>query len=274
MSEKNEATYSATNIVNYYAQLELLQPAEQTILNQLRDKLPTMKMLDIGIGGGRTTKHFAPLVESYTGIDYSHGMVEACQRRFQNTTSPVTLQVGDARDMAEFADDSFDFILFSFNGIDYVSHGDRLNILREINRIGKTGCYVLFSSHNLQAMAKEFDWKNKLSFNPVSTYVNLVMLVILMLCNLSISRKQLAAAKHLVIKDESHNFSLETYYIRAEEQTKQLEKGFDDIEIYSWQTGLQIADPSELRNHPDLWLYYFCRVKKSDDISSEFEELN
>ena len=174
MSEKNAATYGAANIVNYYAQLELLQPAEQTILDQLRDKLPTMKMLDIGIGGGRTTKHFAPLVDSYTGIDYSEGMIDACQTRFGENTNAMTLQVGDARDMTEFADDSFDFILFSFNGIDYVSHGDRLNILREINRIGKAGCYVLFSSHNLQAMAKEFDWKAQLSFNPISTYVNLV----------------------------------------------------------------------------------------------------
>ncbi|AFY37679.1 Methyltransferase type 11 [[Leptolyngbya] sp. PCC 7376] len=261
MSEKNEATYSAANIVNYYAQLQLLQPAEQTILDRLRDKLPTMNMLDIGIGGGRTTKHFAPLVEFYTGIDYSSGMIEACEKRFQNTSDAMTLQIGDARDMAEFADDSFDFILFSFNGIDYVSHGDRLNILQEINRIGKTGCYVFFSSHNLQAMLKEFDWKSKLSFNPISTYVNLVMCIILFLCNVSITRQKLAESSYLILKDESHNFSLQTYYIRAEEQTKQLETDFTDIEVYSWQTGLQISDKKDLLTHPDLWLYYFCRVK-------------
>ncbi|OKH17431.1 class I SAM-dependent methyltransferase [[Limnothrix rosea] IAM M-220] len=263
MSEKNEATYSAANIINYYAQLELLQPAEQTILDQLRHQLPTIKMLDIGIGGGRTTKHFAPLVESYTGIDYSHGMIEACQKRFQNQSDVMTLQVGDARNMAEFADNSFDFILFSFNGIDYVSHGDRLDILQEINRIGKTGCYVLFSSHNLQAMAKEFDWKNKLSFNPIHTYVNLIMLVILILFNLSITYQQLTIANHLIIKDESHNFKLKTYYIRAEAQTKQLEKNFSNIEIYSWKTGLKISNPAELSAHPDLWLYYFCQVTEN-----------
>ena len=261
MSKKNKATYSATNIVNYYAQLELLQPAEQTILDQLREKLPTMKMLDIGIGGGRTTKHFAPLVNSYTGIDYSSRMIEACKKRFHNLPHSVKLQVSDARDMAEFVDNSFDFILFSFNGIDYVSHGDRLKILQEISRVGKTGCYVFFSSHNLQAMAREFDWKSKLSFNPIAIYTNLIMLAILRICNLSVTRQKLTNSPYLILRDESHNFRLQTYYIQAAEQIKQLEKDFTEIKVYSWQSGLQISSGAELVSHPDLWFYYLCRIK-------------
>lgn len=260
MPPQNEDTYMAASIVDYYAQLKLLQPAEQTILERLRTQLPTMKMLDIGIGGGRTTQHFAPLVASYTGIDYSSGMITACKQRFEKSPHPMNLQVGDARNMPEFAADSFDFILFSFNGIDSVSHGDRLKIFAEINRIGKTGCYVFFSSHNLQAMKGEFDCKQKISCNPLTTYVNLMMLILLRIFNFSITRQKLENADYLILRDESHNFRLKNYYIQADEQIKQLENGFAEIEIYSWQTGLEIADSHELSVHPDLWFYYLCRV--------------
>ncbi len=181
MIDKNQATYTAASIVWHYRQLSLLQPAERTILERFRDRLPSLKMLDIGVGGGRTTQHFSPLAGEYTGIDYSPAMITACRQRFAGATRPMTLEVGDARRMAQFADDSFDFILFSFNGIDAVSHGDRLQILQEVRRVGKPGGYFCFSSHNLQGLGTAFDCKSKISLNPLTTYVNLVMLALLRL---------------------------------------------------------------------------------------------
>ncbi|NJN72357.1 MAG: class I SAM-dependent methyltransferase [Limnothrix sp. RL_2_0] len=261
MTNQNQTTYSAANIVNYYEQLQLLQPAEKIILERLRPQLSTMDMLDIGVGGGRTTQHFAPLVKSYVGIDYSAAMIEACKRRFEQSQTRFNFSVGDARNMAEFADNSFDFILFSFNGIDYVDHGDRLKIFQEIKRIGRPNCYVLFSSHNLQVMEKGFQWRTKISFNPLNTYTNLVMLALLKLCNLSITQKKLASSKYLIIRDESHNFRLKTYYIRVQDQVLQLEKSFNNVEVYSWQSGLEIKDNHDRALTADEWLYYFCEIR-------------
>jgi ubiquinone/menaquinone biosynthesis C-methylase UbiE len=257
MTDQNQKTYASSDIVSHYAQLSLLQPAEKTILNLFQDRLPTMKMLDIGIGGGRTTQHFAPLVAEYIGIDYAPAMITACRQRFARSAA-ITLEVGDARNLQQFADNSFDFILFSFNGIDYVSHSDRLQVLQEIQRVGKSGCYFFFSSHNLQGIVKEFAWETKISLNPIKTYVNLVMLALLNLFNLAIAREQLKTADYLIIKDESHNFRLQTYYIRPPAQIKQLQSAnFDHIEIYSWQSGLKIAD--QLISS-DMWLYYLCVI--------------
>ena len=59
MTDKNQETYQASRIVWYYTQLSMLQPAEKTIIDLLKERLPTMKMLDLGIGGGRTTQHFS-----------------------------------------------------------------------------------------------------------------------------------------------------------------------------------------------------------------------
>ncbi len=260
MTDKNKETYKASSIVWHYQQLSQLQAAEQTIIALLKDRFTTLKMLDIGIGGGRTTQHFSPLVGEYIGIDYSAEMIVACQQRFLDSPQPMSLEVGDARNMNQFADNSFDLILFSFNGIDYVSHSDRLQILQEIRRVGKSGCYVFFSSHNLQSMARKFDYQTQISLNPLKTYVNLVMLGFLKLFNPSITRKQLKTAGHLMIRDESHNFRLQTYYIRPEEQLKQLESSFNNIEIYSWKSGLKILDTSDPSLNDDLWLYYFCVV--------------
>jgi ubiquinone/menaquinone biosynthesis C-methylase UbiE len=261
MTDKNKETYTNRDIVWHYTQLSLLQPAEQTVLDLFRDRLPSMKMLDIGVGGGRTTQHFSSLAGEYTGIDYSAEMIAACRQRFLGSPQSMVLEVGDARSMPEFADDAFDFILFSFNGIDSVSHSDRLLILQEICRVGKTGCYFLFSSHNLQGLAREFDWKTQVSLNPLKTYVNLMMSALLTLFNASISREKLRTADYLMVKDESHNFRLHQYYIRPKSQIAQLVSNFIDIEIYSWKSGLRISEANDLTINFDMWLYYLCTIK-------------
>ncbi|WP_017300038.1 class I SAM-dependent methyltransferase [Nodosilinea nodulosa] len=266
MGEKNWAVYASAGMVDYYSRINLLQPAEKTILELLRDRLPTMDMLDIGIGGGRTTQHFLPLVGSYTGIDYAAGMVTACRRRFSQASPSIHLAVVDARDMGLFADNSFDFILFSFNGIDYVSHGDRIRILQEIHRVGKPGCCVLFSSHNLQHIAGTFDYRHHLSRNPLKAYENLAMWGVLRLFNRSVSRAHIGAANYLVLRDESHNFRLQTYYIRPQEQVKQLAFGFGRIEIYSWQRGTRLGAADDEAAESDAWLYYFCVVNDRPKI--------
>ncbi|MFG6096717.1 class I SAM-dependent methyltransferase [Leptothoe sp. ISB3NOV94-8A] len=260
MGTRNATTYAAADIVNYYAQLNRLQPAESALLERLRDQLPRMKMLDIGVGGGRTAQHFAPLVEQYVGIDYSPEMVVACQKRFGKLDHSISFEVGDARYLRQFDDNSFDFILFSFNGIDYVSHEDRLKIFQEINRVGKQGCYFFFSSHNLQALEKELTLQKQIGLNPVKTYVNLVILGLFWLFNRSITRAILEESEYLIVRDESHNFRLETYYIRAAQQIRQLSKDFSHVEIYPWQSTERILDLDASVMGRDLWLYYLCRV--------------
>ncbi|HSM82278.1 MAG TPA: class I SAM-dependent methyltransferase [Nodosilinea sp.] len=263
MSENNQAVYARVGVVRHYTQLSQLQPAEAAVLHQLRDRLPTMRVLDIGIGGGRTTQHLLPQVGHYTGIDYCAQMVAACERRFAHLPQPKTLAVMDARDLSAFEDSSFDFILFSFNGIDYVSSCDRSRILQEIHRVGRPGGAVLFSSHNLQYLARAFDPRQQLSLNPLKTYENLVMWGLLRLCNRSITPAQIAAAPHLVIQDESHNFRLQTYYIRPEAQLQQLAFGFDDIAIYPWQRSTQLAAASDPSAADSAWLYYFAVVNSA-----------
>jgi ubiquinone/menaquinone biosynthesis C-methylase UbiE len=254
---QNIRTYAKASIVSYYQQLNELQPAEQILL---KDLSPSCEMLDIGVGAGRTTKHFYPLTTQYLGIDNSAEMIAACRKRFPKLVE-TTFQVGDARDMSCFADNQFDVILFSFNGIDYVSQNDRLQILREVYRVGKPGATFCFSSHNLQGFEKLIDWKSQLSFNPITTYTNLVMLGLLRILNPSLSSKALKELSHTIIKDESHNFRLKTYYIRPREQIAQLEQNFSNIQVFSWWNTQELVTEGDRSSNTDMWLYYFCTVK-------------
>ncbi len=257
--DRNQNAYTTARIVQHYAQLGALQPAEKTVFDLLHDRLPGMKMLDIGVGGGRTTKHFAAIVADYTGIDYSAAMIAACKQRFA-ASSQALFAVCDARDLSQFRDNSFDLILFSFNGIDYVSHVDRLKVFQEVCRVGKPGGYFFFSSHNLQGLEHAFDARKQLSVNPFKTYVNLVMLGLLRCFNRSLTLKQLQASAHVVVRDESHNFCLQTYYVRPEEQLSQLNAHFNNATVYAWKSGLALTGASELVANADLWLYYLCSI--------------
>ncbi|MBD2071573.1 class I SAM-dependent methyltransferase [Leptolyngbya sp. FACHB-671] len=260
LDDNNRKLYTARGIVQHYTQLKMLQPAEQTILERFQNQWSSMRMLDIGVGGGRTTRHFSKLVLEYVGIDYSTEMIGACQKRFA-ASSDTTFEVCDARDMSQFKDNTFDFIMFSFNGIDYVSHSDRLKVLQEVSRVSKPGGYFFFSSHNLQRIEREFNWKNQMSLNPITTYVNLVMLTLLRCFNYSTTLEQLSLSTHATVKDESHNFRLKTYYVRPQEQINQLEAGFSNIQVYSWKNGLELKTKNEWSANTDMWLYYLCTIK-------------
>jgi ubiquinone/menaquinone biosynthesis C-methylase UbiE len=255
INDNNQKTYTSSGVVQHYAQLSALQPAEATVLKLLQTQLGSMKMLDIGVGGGRTTQHFSKFAAEYMGIDYSANMIAACQKRFSASSDTTLFQVCDARDMSRFKDNSFDFILFSFNGIDYISHAERLQVFKEIQRVGKSGGYFYFSSHNLTGFEQEFDFKQQISFNLLKTYINLVMSALLHIFNFPTTLKQLKISAYSILKDESHNFRLKTYYIRPQEQIDQLRSHFSNVKVYSWKNGLEITG-DEMHRHSDMWLYY------------------
>jgi len=82
-AEGNVAVFNSKEVVNEFVPLGNLQKPEKTILNELKSKLTNMKMLDIGVGAGRTTIHFANLTKEYVGIDISENMINECSKKFQ-----------------------------------------------------------------------------------------------------------------------------------------------------------------------------------------------
>ena len=142
-----------------YSQRDYLHKAEEKIITLFKEEFNEMKMLDMGVGAGRTTPYFAELVEEYFGADYSKAMINACQKRFSKASYSTNFCVLDVRSMDIFEDDFFEFILFSVNGLDYIAHEDRLIALKELIRVNKPGGFLYFSSNNLLYVNNVFKFK-------------------------------------------------------------------------------------------------------------------
>jgi SAM-dependent methyltransferase len=238
----NHQTYESEHAVDEYAGLTELQPPERTILGLVASALPSARMLDIGVGGGRTTVHFATRARQYVGVDYSEGMVAACHARFAG--APYRFGVADAR-FLPFGDAAFDFVLFSFNGIDYVSHDDRQRILREIHRVTCRGGKFAFSTHNLANAPKLLSLRPRVGVRTT-------------LRRWALRRRNPPLRKIMrsdwtILQDGALRGGLETYYVRREEQLRQLGgAGFTAPRVF------QLDGRAAEAGAADPWLYYLC----------------
>lgn len=103
---------------------------ERAAFGFLSEEIGTARVLDLRVGAGRTTSLVAERSASYVGIDSSQRMIDLARARHPQ----VDLRVSDARALTELADDSFDIVIFRYNGIDCVPAADRRLVLDEVFR--------------------------------------------------------------------------------------------------------------------------------------------
>ncbi len=148
--------FARDDVVAFYATFnEGLLPCEEYVF--ARAIAPGARVLDLGVGAGRTTGYLAARASRYVGLDYSSGMIAACEARYPG----LEFVVGDASDLSRFGAGSFDAVVFSFNGLDCL-HPDaaRLRSLAEIRRVLAPGGIAVLSSHNPRALvARPRPWR-------------------------------------------------------------------------------------------------------------------
>jgi ubiquinone/menaquinone biosynthesis C-methylase UbiE len=139
----NFKAFSSQGAIEFYRDYSGLQRAERYVFDKF--VLQGASVLDIGVGGGRTTPYLMSKASHYVGIDYVPSMVAVCTAKFPGTT----FYCADATNLSQFEDANFNVVVFSFNGIDCIaSRQDRLQSLREIFRVLTPGGTFIFSSHN------------------------------------------------------------------------------------------------------------------------------
>ncbi len=151
--DPNILTYNAPAVAEYYAALNYLTPCEQLLFDSyLR---PRMAILDLGVGGGRTTPYLSSIASQYVGVDYASEMIAGCRKKFPK----LEFEVGNAVDLSRFASSSFDAVVMAFNAMDYVIPDEsRFRALREIGRVLKPEGILIFSSHNPRSIWKRASW--------------------------------------------------------------------------------------------------------------------
>lgn len=245
----NKTTYSRPDVIKYYSNTESLLKAEDVLLKKLAPTIKDSRILDIGIGGGRTTNYLLKISEDYTGVDYVQQFAEETQEKYPE----ANILCRDATNMAEFESETYDFVLFSYNGIDSISHAQRLLVLKEANRVLKKGGVFMFSSHNRDyKYFNKLPWRRRIEFSK-----NFFKFYFYCLYHLpkhyKMKRHEIFTEEFAFLNDGDHRYSLLLYYISIDKQRKQLDRtGFSSVEAYDLDGKLTEND------HMSHWIYYLA----------------
>lgn len=142
---RNVDVFSSESSIERYTEqvYEDLYPHEEAVIDAYFTRRDAT-VLDLGCGAGRTVRHLLERGFDVVGLDISEPMT----RRGSDLLPESPFVTATASDLP-FRDGEFQYILFSFNGLDYLEPAsDRRRALREIERVLKPGGMFAFSSHN------------------------------------------------------------------------------------------------------------------------------
>lgn len=187
-------------------------------------------------------------------------MLELCRQRI-GESEHISFHVGNARERSAYYDHAFDLIMFSFNGIDSVSHEDRMRILSEVQKLLKPDRYFFFSAHSLHRFPIRWarpatSWRQPLQAAArLSRHLPLRMR--LRKASRQTNQQLLEERGWATLRDGAHNFDLELYYIYPREQLRQRkELGSEIIEMLDHHR--QVVELYNCEDAP--WTHYLCTV--------------
>lgn len=155
MTQANLSVYNTPDVASYWAAMRFISPCEKLLFD--RYIAPGLNVLDLGVGGGRTTAYLAPQAAHYVGIDYAEEMIRVCREKFPE----FEFLQADASDLSNFSSSSFDVVLMAFNGIDVLHNDARNRCLDECFRVLKPGGTLIFSTHNVRAVLVAPTWSRE-----------------------------------------------------------------------------------------------------------------
>jgi SAM-dependent methyltransferase len=156
MRTANRDIYNRPDVAAHYAILDYLTPCER-LLFALYIK-PDSAVLDLAVGGGRTTRYLSTRASHYVGVDYAPEMIRACRQKYPD----LEFYVAEASDLSRFAPFSFDAVVCAFNGLDYVIPDEtRALCFKECRRVLKPEGVLLFSSHNPRSIFMRPLWNRQ-----------------------------------------------------------------------------------------------------------------
>jgi SAM-dependent methyltransferase len=237
-----------------------LDPGERIALEMAAGAGSGGRVLDIGVGAGRTVPLMLDISPNTIFIDYTPALARACRKRCPK----ADVRVMDARDLA-FGDSSFDMVTFSFNGIDSVGPEGRARILSEVRRVLRPGGHFVFSSINRDGPSHDerfFVPLQPWSRNPLKLAWRAGRLArvaaVSAVNRMRYRRLNRSWADQAVVNIAALNFGLVAMQVTLGEQVRQLEQaGFTVEAVLDQGTGEKVQPGDDTRQV--CWFHYLAR---------------
>ncbi|MDF2586941.1 MAG: methyltransferase type 11 [Anaerocolumna sp.] len=185
------------------------------------------KILEMGCGGGYYGMHFADSCKEYVGIDLSPANIQVFQELIQESGyHNVKAEVGDATDLNNIGDNSFDVVL-CLGPMYHLNPEGRAKCMAECERICKPDGIVAFAFINktgvIAKFAPAFGWDKVLTakidenvltksiddVNPDIFFYSMPEEMIAEAKKVGLSHERLAGLDFLLTDDIIENFNLE-----------------------------------------------------------------
>lgn len=245
--DTNDVAYRSRLSVRQFgaAALAGLTDAEAHCLSKVPDS-HRGTILDIGVGAGRTTGPLAALFRCYTGIDYSPALIEQARKNFPEQHFVAM----DARQLGSQI--KYDCVMFSYNGIDYVSYEDRIGLFNTLFRVLNPGGFFIYSTHNAEYDRVPAYQQTLLLpelFRPARSLRGLFRRI----ANFHRQSKD-QAGRYCVVNDPGLSFGLLTTYVNIAVEIGALRAmGFETV------TTIGASRSAPGYSHADPWVYIAVR---------------
>ena len=243
----NRRAYHRPGVVRTYRDTAL-DSAEAHALSVYRAAFAGRRVLDLGVGTGRTTRHLAPVASRYVAADYSPFMVD----RVREQMSEIDVRLLDMRDLSVFASASFDCVCAFQNLLDAVSHDDRLAVLAEVRRVLSDAGTFIFSSHNLDYRFAASGPRLGTAKHPVAQLRQLALYALRIWNHMRVRRYRRWEPRYALLNDPGHHFALLHYYVKRHVQAEQLRNaGFELLDAFA-RNGRRLGESDSTEDSPDI----------------------
>ncbi len=227
LSAHNARIFCSSKLADWYAG-QTLCAAETMIVLRRRDAFANRRVLDLGVGSGRTTRFLLPFAADYVGIDFSPQMLAKCRAAFP----AARLYELDLRELGMLDEAPFDFTLASWAVLDALAPEERLRALQRIAALTARGGTFVMSAHNrdsdLAGAPPRLNWSNR----PDRLLRNAAhqALAVANVRRMRAMRRE--EAEYALYNDMAHRWQGVFYYIGRQAQTDQLARvGFRVDEV-------------------------------------------
>jgi SAM-dependent methyltransferase len=224
----NANAWAAGEHLAIYAN-RILSPVEVLIFARYREQL-SGRVLDVGCGAGRVLSYLIMFGAEAHGIDLAPKMVEYCKRACPS----ADVHVGDVSALGECVEGLFDVVIAPDNLIDVFGDAERRRVLAGMREVIAPGGLLVFSTHDLayvDANPGPPEWEAPSRSSTIRKFVERspaeIVRAVRRRRREASNRRRLGPlqernADHAIINDFPHDYSLLHYYIRRDDQERQL----------------------------------------------------